>query len=198
MDALLIVDVQNDFMPGGALGVEDGNAIIPIVNRLMERHDLVVATKDWHPANHMSFAVRHEGKHVGDMVQLNGLPQVLWPIHCVQHTRGSEFAPGLEINDIDKTFYKGTDPLIDSYSGFFDNGHRQKTGLEDYLRSEGVTTLHIAGLATDYCVKYTTLDALNLGFKTHVIRNACRAVNLEEGDEQMAIREMEEAGAFID
>jgi len=198
MDALLLVDIQNDFMPGGALAVQNGNEVVPMANRLMARFDLVIATKDWHPANHMSFAVRHEGKHVGDMIQLNGLPQILWPIHCIQGTRGSEFAPDLNTRDIDKVFTKGSDPGIDSYSAFFDNGHRQSTGLEDYLLVEGVSTLHVAGLATDYCVKFTVLDALQLGFKTHVVTSACRAVNLDEGDEHMALREMEEAGAIID
>ena len=131
MNALILVDIQNDFLPGGALPVPEGDAVIPIANRLQAggRFDLIVATQDWHPADHGSFAANHPGHKVGEVIDLNGLPQILWPVHCVQETRGAAFADGLAMMDIEKVFTKGTDPTIDSYSGFFDNGQRKATGL---------------------------------------------------------------------
>ena len=145
MKALVIVDVQNDFCPGGALPVPQGDAVVPLINRLQPDYDLVVATQDWHPANHGSFAANHPGRAVGDEIKLAGLPQTLWPVHCVQNTAGAAFHPGLNLDRIARVFRKGTDPAIDSYSGFFDNGHRAATGLADYLRKEGLTKYTSAG-----------------------------------------------------
>jgi nicotinamidase/pyrazinamidase len=197
MRALVLVDIQNDFLPGGALPVPEGDEIIEVVNDLQVRFDLVVATQDWHPPEHSSFAANHPGKKSGDVIDLYGLPQILWPDHCVQHTRGAAFVGLLHTGRIDRIFQKGTDPTIDSYSGFFDNGHRKPTGLADYLKSQGVTDVYIAGLATDYCVKFTALDAVKLGFNTFVIEDACRGVNLRPGDVNAAIEEMRRAGVQV-
>lgn len=190
MKTLLLIDLQIDFCPNGALEVKEGDAVIPIANALMEEFDLVVATKDWHPADHGSFAANHPWRKPGQIIDLNGLEQVLWPIHCVQESFGALFHPTLNEAGIDKVFYKGTDKEIDSYSGFFDNGHRQATGLGDYLKEKGVTAVYILGLATDYCVKFTALDAVELGFKTYLVEDACRGVNLKDGDIRNAIEEM--------
>lgn len=198
MKVLLLVDIQNDFLPGGALAVKNGDAILPIINEIVHYpFDLIVATKDWHPNDHGSFANNHEGKNLGDHINLGGLDQVLWPAHCVQGTWGSEFAPGWDSSTVDKVIYKGTNPLIDSYSAFYDNGHRQSTGLENYLREKGIKEIFIAGLTTDYCVKYTALDALELGFRPYVIADACQGVNLQPGDAEKAIQEMQTAGAIL-
>jgi nicotinamidase/pyrazinamidase len=198
MRALILVDIQNDFVPGGSLAVQEGNAIIPLINEIIhEPFDVIVATKDWHPADHGSFANNYEGKQPGDHILLGGLDQILWPEHCVQGTWGSEFAPGWDTTTIDKVIYKGTDPWIDSYSAFYDNGHRKSTGLEVYLRDKGVSEVFIAGLATDYCVKYSTLDALQLGFHPYLIVDACRGVNLEPDDSEKALAVMREGGAIL-
>jgi nicotinamidase/pyrazinamidase len=197
MKALLIVDIQNDFVPGGALSVPEGDVIVPLVNRLQSYFDVVIATQDWHPADHGSFAANHAGRKPGEVIDLNGLPQILWPIHCVQGTRGAEFTPGFDLTRVAKIFRKGTDPGIDSYSGLFDNGHRKATGLGDYLRQQKVTEVYIAGLATDYCVKFTSLDAVAMGIKTFLIEDACRGVNLKPGDVAAAIAEMKKAGVVI-
>jgi nicotinamidase/pyrazinamidase len=194
MKALVLIDIQNDFVPGGALAVPDGDAIVPIVNELQKRFELVVATQDWHPPDHASFAANHAGRKPGETIQLNGLQHILWPVHCVQNTRGAEFVQTLDRSRIKQLFQKGTNPKIDSYSGFFDNAHLKATGLERYLASKAVTHIYIAGLATDYCVKFTALDALPLGFKTYVIEDACRGVNLKPNDVVDALSQMEEAG----
>ena len=195
--ALILVDLQNDFIPGGALAVADGDAVILIANDVQRAFDLIVATQDWHPANHGSFAANHPGKKIGDVIELNGLPQILWPVHCVQNTRGAEFAPGLNTDRITQVFRKGTDPAIDSYSTFFDNAHRRSTGLADFLRARGVTHVYLMGLATEYCVKFSALDARQLGFNVHVIEDGCRGVNLKPTDSEVAIAEMRRAGAAI-
>ena len=192
-----MIDIQNDFLPGGALEVKEGDRIIPVVNQLIKRFKLVVATKDWHPADHKSFASNHEGSHVGDIIKLKGLDQILWPDHCIQGTSGAEFSEGLNAGIVSKIFIKGTDPDIDSYSGFFDNGHLRSTGLSLYLRSQHVDEVYIVGLATDYCVKYTALDSIQEGFKTFVIVDGTRAVNLQSGDYDKALKEMENAGVKI-
>ena len=193
MKALILVDIQNDFLPGGALAVPKGDEVIPVANRIAPRFDLVVATQDWHPRDHGSFAANHPGKKVGDVIGLHGLPQVLWPVHCVQGTAGAEFAPALDVSRVRRVFQKGTDPAIDSYSGFFDNGHRRSTGLADYLREQGVTQVFVMGLATDYCVKFTALDAVRAGLKTTLIEDGCRGVNLRPGDSEAAVAEMRAA-----
>lgn len=197
MKVLIVVDVQNDFVPGGALPVPRGHEVVDVANRLMPRFDLVVATQDWHPANHGSFASQHPGRTAGEVIDLDGLPQVLWPDHCVQGTPGADFVPGLDVRRIDRVFHKGTDPAVDSYSGFFDNGHRRATGLADYLNERGATHLYIMGLATDYCVKYTALDARALGFRACLIEDGCRGIDLNEGDIARAIEEMRAVGVEI-
>src|SRR5439155_17689716 len=154
-------------------------------------------TQDWHPRDHGSFAPNHRGKTPGEVVNLNGLRQVLWPVHCVQDTRGADFLPGLDMSRVKKIIRKGTDPWIDSYSGFFDNGHRKATGLERYLKSHGVREVYILGLATDYCVKFTAMDALRLGFTVHLIQDGCRGVDLRHGDVDAAIDQMRAAGVDI-
>ncbi len=197
MKALLLIDLQNDFLPTGALPVPEGDQVVPVANRLMPGFDLVVATQDWHPANHGSFAANHPGRKPGDQIDLAGLPQILWPVHCVQNTPGAKFAPALGATRITHIVRKGADPTIDSYSGFFDNGHRQPTGLHDYLRSKKITDLYVMGLATDYCVKFTVLDARQLGYKVHLIPEGCRGVNLQPGDAAAAIAEMQAAGVEL-
>jgi nicotinamidase/pyrazinamidase len=193
--ALILVDIQNDFLPGGALAVPDGDLVVPVANRIMNRFDLVVATQDWHPAGHSSFASQHDGRNIGDMIELNGAPQILWPDHCVQNTPGAEFAPGLNRDGIMHVVRKGMDKGIDSYSGFFDNDHARATGMEAYLRQQKANDLYIMGLATDYCVKYTALDARQLGFNVNLIEEGVRGVELNKGDCEKAIQEMQDAGA---
>lgn len=177
MRTLIIVDTQNDFMPGGALAIENGNAIVPVVNKIQPKFDLVVATQDWHPHNHASFASNHSGKKEFETIDLHGLEQILWPNHCVQGTKGAEFHKDLETNAIAAIFRKGMDVDIDSYSGFFDNGHRKSTGLAGYLREKGTTDLYFCGLAADVCVYFTLLDSLKENFKTTLIEDATRPLN---------------------
>ncbi len=197
MKALIIVDIQNDFCPGGSLAVTDGDTIIPIVNKVMPLFDVVIATQDWHPPDHGSFAANHIDRKVGEIIDLNGLPQVLWPVHCVQGFKGAALHADLNIKGIDRIFEKGTIPEVDSYSGFFDNGRRNSTGLGDFLLEKGVKEVYVCGLATDYCVKYTTLDALSLGFKTFLLTDAIKGVDLKEGDCERAILEMHNQGAIL-
>jgi nicotinamidase/pyrazinamidase len=197
MDGLILVDLQNDFMPGGALAVADGDATVPVANALAGRFDTVVATRDWHPAHHGSFVTAHPGFAVGDLTTLGGLDQVVWPVHCVQDTPGAAFHDTLDMTQVNEVISKATDPDIDSYSAFFDNGHRRATGLEAYLRNRGVDRVYILGLATDYCVKYSALDALQLEFETYVVEDGCRGVELKPGDIDSAIREMRDAGVHM-
>lgn len=196
MKALILVDIQNDFCPGGALAVNEGDRIVPVVNRLLPHFDLVVATQDWHPEGHGSFATSH-GKNPGDMHELAGMPQVMWPDHCVQKSEGAEFHPELDMKPVEAVFRKGTDPAIDSYSGFYDNGRKKSTGLVGYLKEKGVTEVYVVGLATDYCVKFTALDAKQAGFETSVIEDATRGVNLAAGDVDRAIADMKAAGIQV-
>lgn len=179
MKALIIVDIQNDFLEGGSLAVKDGDSIIPIVNEIQNDYDLVVATQDWHPENHKSFAAQHPDKNVFDVIDLNGLPQVLWPIHCVQGSFGAEFHKDLTTNKIEAIFRKGMDPEIDSYSGFYDNGKRKNTGLLGYLKDRKVDEVFVCGLAADYCVYFTAKDALEAGFNTTIIEFATRAIDAQ-------------------
>lgn len=198
--ALLLIDLQNDFCPGGALAVVDGDATIAVANQAiaacLARGVPVIASQDWHPANHRSFAVNSAAK-VGELGKLDGLPQVWWPVHCVQGSNGAELHRQLQRQGIAAIFRKGQDPAIDSYSAFFDNGHRAKTELDDWLHDRGVTELTVMGLATDYCVKFTVLDALNLGYQTTVITDGCRGVNLQANDSIQALRSMQQAGAKL-
>jgi nicotinamidase/pyrazinamidase len=194
MDALLVVDLQKDFMPGGPLAVPGGDEVAPIVNRLMPRFGLIVASQDWHPPDHGSFAVNHPGKEPGDKVHLEGLEQILWPPHCVQGTEGAEFVDDLNTEAFDRVIRKGTDPKYDSYSAFFDNGHQKSTGLQDYLTGRGVKRIFLTGVATDVCVFYTAMDARRLEYPVVVISEAVRGVDLNPGDTERAIEEMIEAG----
>lgn len=197
MKALILVDLQHDFLPTGALPVPEGDEVIPVANRLMPHFDLVVAMQDWHPADHGSFAANHPGKHPGEMIELDGLAQMLWPVHCMRETPGAALAPSLDTVRITHVVQKGIDPRIDSYSGFFDNGQRQSTGLEDLLKALDVTEVYLLGLATDYCVKFTALDARRLGFTTYLVTDGCRGVNLQPGDVEQAIDEMQQAGIAL-
>ena len=197
MQALVVVDIQNDFLPGGALAVPEGDRVVPVANRLMSRFPLVVATQDWHPPDHGSFASQHPGKRPGEQILLRGLPQTLWPDHCVQDTWGADFAPELAIWRVHRIFQKGIDRDIDSYSGLYDNGHLRSTGLAEFLRVRGVTEICLMGLATDYCVKFSTLDAIHLGFRVRVVRDGCRGVNLRPRDSDLAWQELQGAGAEI-
>ncbi len=177
MKALIIVDVQVDFLPEGALAVPAGDTIIPVINALQKDYDLVVATQDWHPADHGSFASQHPGAQVFDQIELHGHEQTLWPDHCVQSTAGAELAAALNTTNIEAIFRKGTDKQVDSYSGFFDNGKRKNTGLRGYLESREITEIHVCGLAADYCVYYTAMDSLEAGFKTAIISRATKPID---------------------
>jgi len=195
--ALILVDLQNDFMPGGALAVPTCDEVIPLINRLLPYFRLVIATQDWHPADHGSFATQHPGYQPGDTIDLAGLAQLLWPVHCVQHTYGAALSKALDLKKINQIIPKGTNPQIDSYSGFFDNGHKQATGLAQYLYNNDIQHVYICGIATDYCVKFTALDACQLGFNTYLIEDACRGVNLQPNDSLKAIAKMRQSGVTI-
>ncbi len=197
MKALIVVDVQNDFLPGGNLAVPEGDAVVPFINEKMNEFDLVVATQDWHPPDHGSFASQHAGKRPGEIVELNGLDQILWPDHCVQGSFGASFASALNVAHIDYVVRKGMDREVDSYSGFFDNGHKVDTGPRAWLKTHDVDEIYIAGLAGDFCVKFTALDGASLGYRTFLYVAGTRAVNLEEGDFQRALEEMRDAGVGI-
>lgn len=178
MKALIVVDIQNDFLQGGSLAVQGGNEIIPIINSIQEKFDLVVATQDWHPKGHKSFASQHSNKSVYDKIDLNGIEQVLWPDHCVQGTVGAEISSELNQNKIEAIFRKGMNTIIDSYSGFYDNGKLKCTGLGDFLKGRGVKEIFVCGLAADYCVYFTAKDALELGFTSTIIENATKAIDV--------------------
>lgn len=197
MRALVLVDLQYDFCPGGALAVPHGDETLAVARRLIPRFDTVVATQDWHPADHASFAVNHPGTAPGQVIDLDGLPQVLWPPHCVQDTRGAALHDSIDPARLTAVIRKGEDPRIDSYSGFFDNGRRKATGLGDWLAQRGVRQLYVLGLATDYCVKFTVLDARSLGFDVWVVEDGCRAVELAPGDGERAFTAMRDAGATV-
>lgn len=197
MKALIVVDMQNDFMPGGALSVPDADQIIPLIQQLMTIFPFRVATQDWHPKHHISFAANHVGKQNGDSVIIGEFPQTLWPVHCVQNTYGAQLVNGLEASKFSAIFRKGSDPQIDSYSTFFDNQRLHETGLANYLRQAGIKELYFTGVATDYCVLYSVLDALDEGFTTFVIVDACRGVDLEPGDIEKSIGTMVACGAHL-
>jgi len=197
MEALILVDLQNDFMPFGSLPVAEGDVVVTVANELMPAFELVVATQDWHPANHGSFASNYPGAKPGDSVELGGVEQTLWPDHCVQNSPGASFHSALDVARIDHVVHKGTNPSIDSYSTFFDNAHGAHTGLDAYLRARSVDAVTIVGLATDYCVLFSVLDASELGYRIRVVRDGIRAVELSPGDGDRAIASMATAGADI-
>ena len=196
-DALLLVDIQRDFCPGGALAVADGDAVVAVANRLQPAFAWVIATQDWHPAAHASFAANHPGGEPGETVELDGLQQILWPVHCVQGTAGAAFHPDLDMRPVSAVVRKGTEERIDSYSGFWDNGRRRTTGLAGLLRGMGVARVWVMGLATDYCVRFTALDAVSEGFETLVVADGCRGVELQDGDTAAALGEMADAGIRV-
>ena len=179
MKALVILDVQNDFIPGGSLEVPDGDLVVPVINRLQEYFELVVATQDWHPQKHISFASNHPGERPFNKLDLNGIDQVLWPDHCVQGTEGAMFHPDLETNRFSAIFCKGMNPYVDSYSGFYDNRHQVSTGLAGYLKDRGVTDLYFCGLAGDICVYHTIIDAIKEGFSSTLLEDASRPLHNE-------------------
>jgi len=211
--ALVLIDIQNDFVRGGALAVPDGDAVVDVANEIMTKidpsFDYVLASQDWHPPRHQSFASEHPGAKPGDSIDLSGVKQTLWPDHCVQGERGSQFVPSLLVNNIDKVFQKGSHPDRDSYSAFFDNsasfglvkkddsGRQGDTGLDEWLKLRQVKNLTFLGLATDYCVLYSVMDAIRLGYHVTVVTDGCRSVDLVRGDGQQALRTMKNAGAQL-
>lgn len=196
MKTLIITDVQHDFMPGGALGVPGANDIIAKINELIPRFDHVFATLDWHPKNHISFASTHH-KKIGEVIKIGKIEQILWPVHCVQNTHGADFPKELHQERIEAVFHKGTDPNVDSYSTFYDNARHRSTGLADHLHKYHLSNLYFVGVATDYCILYSVLDALALNFTVSVIRDACRAINRHPGDEEKAYKQMIQKGAKV-
>lgn len=196
--ALILVDIQQDFLPPqGALAVPDGEAVVPVAIAMCKVFQHTIATQDWHPPKHQSFASQHPGKKPGDLIDLHGLPQVMWPDHCVQGTLGAQLCRTWPQPANLHVVRKGEDSTIDSYSGFFDNGQRRATELEPLLRKLGVKHVYVMGLATDYCVKFTALDAVRLGFTTTLISDGCRGVNLKPKDSEQAIDEMKQAGVVV-
>ncbi|HET6559403.1 MAG TPA: bifunctional nicotinamidase/pyrazinamidase [Prolixibacteraceae bacterium] len=180
MKTLLIIDVQNDFIPGGSLAIDNADRIIPVINQLQKEFDLIIATQDWHPKNHLSFASNHSDKKPFEKAVVQGVEETLWPDHCVQGTRGAEFHPELQTNRIAAIFRKGMDPRVDSYSGFYDNHHKISTGLSGYLREKGVTGIHFCGLAADICVYFTIKDAISEDFSAILIEDASQPLNSED------------------
>ncbi len=195
MTAVILVDLQNDFMPGGVLAVPKGDEVVAIANEMMGQFDLVIASQDWHPTDHSSFASQHPGRQPGDQVEVEGLTQTLWPDHCVQGTKGAALSEELHLDKVDHFVKKGVDRSIDSYSAFFDNARRRATGLAELL--DGVEAVTVLGLATDYCVKFTALDAVSLGFDTKVALRSCRGIDLWPGDIDQAAAEMKDAGVQV-
>ncbi|WP_375173770.1 bifunctional nicotinamidase/pyrazinamidase [Pseudooceanicola sp.] len=194
--ALIVIDVQNDFCPGGALAVAEGDTIVPGINELMSEFDTVILTQDWHPAGHSSFASSHDGKDPMQMIDMPYGPQVLWPDHCIQGSHGALFHPDLTTDRADLIIRKGFNPAIDSYSAFFENDHSTPTGLEGYLRTRGIENLTMVGLATDFCVNFSAVDAAQLGFIVTVLTDLCRGIDLD-GSLLAALDGMRDAGVTI-
>lgn len=196
MKALILVDIQDDFLPGGALEVAHGDEILELINKIQSKYEIVVATQDWHPANHKSFATVHPGRKEFDVIDWNGYPQTLWPNHCVQGTSGANLSSLLDTNGIHAIFRKGMDKNVDSYSGFFDNLRSRHTGLDGYLKSKNVDEVHICGLAADFCVYFTAMDALELGYKAAIISKATKAID-KEGYMKKKELFLQKGGLFI-
>jgi nicotinamidase/pyrazinamidase len=196
-DALLVVDVQNDFCPGGALAVPDGDAVVPVINRIARAFPIVLATQDWHPKGHISFASRHEGKNPFEVIDMQGTQQVLWPDHCVEGTPGADFHPELDATALRFVLRKGTSPEVDSYSAFAENDRKTTTGLAGLLRELGVGRIFVSGLATDVCVRATALDGRGAGFHVTLVEDACRPVDVPAGNLNRALEEMRDRGVLI-
>ena len=194
--ALLVIDVQNDFCPAGALEVSGGDEIISDINQEMKKYDCVVLTQDWHPKGHSSFAMSHKGKKPLDVIQMPYGDQILWPEHCVQGSRGAEFHCKLDTGQANAVIRKGLNPLIDSYSAFFENDHKTATGLDGYFKSLGIEKIYLVGLATDFCVSYSAQDAARLGYKVSVFEGMCRAIDLN-GSLELARTEMRDCGVEL-
>lgn len=195
--ALIVIDLQNDFCPGGALAVDEGDLIVPIINSIAGSFDLVAATRDWHPADHVSFASNHPGSRVQDSIDVAGIEQVLWPDHCLQGSSGAEFHPDFDIRPLDLIIHKGTNSGLDSYSAFFENDHQTPTGLAPYLNGLEVKELYFCGLATDYCVYFSVLDALGLGFQVHLLEDCVRGVGFPPGSIEERLQDMRTKGAVL-
>lgn len=193
-EALIIIDVQKDFCPGGALAVNDGDAVVPVINRIAPQFHLVVATQDWHPQGHASFASSHKGRAPFDSITLDGIEQTLWPDHCVVGTPGAQFHHDLELSRINLILRKGSNKNIDSYSAFLENDRATVTGLRGYLRDHGIDSVTIAGLATDYCVYFSATDARDLGFRTRVMLDACRGIDTPPGSLDKTLKTMKGRG----
>ncbi|MFH0998706.1 MAG: bifunctional nicotinamidase/pyrazinamidase [Pseudomonadota bacterium] len=196
-NALLVVDVQNDFCPGGALAIREGDKVIPVINQILPIFDTIIATRDWHPANHVSFAANHPEKNVYDVIDINGISQVLWPSHCVSGSMGAAFHPGLETEHFKLILNKGMNSSLDSYSVFLENDKNTPTGIDGFLRSLEITRIFLCGLATDYCVFYSALDAISFGFETCVVIDACCGVDVPERNIENAIQLMKSSGVKI-
>lgn len=195
--ALIIIDVQNDFCPGGSLAVKNGDTVVPVINAISKDFPLVVATQDWHPEGHVSFASSHTGKTPGDTVSLGKEVQLLWPDHCVQGSRGADFHPGLDLRPVQFIVRKGTSLRMDSYSAFFENDKKTSTGLEFLLKGLGIRAVYLLGLATDYCVFYSAMDAVSLGFATCLLIDGCRGVDIPEGNIDAALVAMRNRGIAV-
>ena len=196
MKTLVIIDAQNDFMPGGALAVPNGDLIVPSINQLQEKFDLVIATQDWHPKKHASFASSHKGSEEFEVINLDGIDQVMWPDHCIQNTNGANFHADLKTSKIEAIFRKGTDIKIDSYSGFYDNARLKSTGLTGYLKEKDASELYFVGLAAEYCVYFSILDALSEGFQVTLLEDGTKALK-EEAFEKARIDILRKGGRII-
>ena len=195
--ALLIVDIQNDFCPGGALAVPDGDSIIPLINSLCRQFHFVIATQDWHPEKHISFASSHHGKQVHDSIPWNGGTQILWPDHCIAGSHGADFHPDLLTESCNMIIRKGTSSEMDSYSAFYENDHTTPTGLAGYLEAQKISSIVLCGLATDYCIYYSAIDAVNHGFSVYILKDGVRGVNIPEGSVESAISDMKRQGVIF-
>jgi len=195
---LIVIDMQNDFCPGGNLPVKDGDEIIPVVNEIMKSFAVVVATQDWHPQNHVSFASNHKGKKIYDTIIHDGIDQALWPDHCVAGTKGADFYKGLDTDRFNLILRKGTNPAIDSYSAFMENDKKTETGLHGYIKALNPAKVFVCGLATDYCVYYTAMDSVKYGFETHVLIDACRGIDEPAGSINAVIADMKKSGIKIE
>lgn len=196
-NSLIITDIQNDFCPAGALAINEGDQVIPIINRISRKFYKVVATQDWHPPDHLSFASNHPGKNEYDVIDLDGIQQVLWPDHCIQSSKGAEFHPALDTQPVHLIIRKGVHRRIDSYSTFLENDKKTPTGLEGYFKGLGIKQVFLTGLATDYCVFYSAMDAREIGFDVFIILDACRGVNVPENNVAEALNVLKKNGVHI-